>query len=266
VRVQVAVRNYDSQPLSEAHLKLERTASLLELVATQPETEQTGSGVRLGEVEPHGSHKLVLWFEPRGAGSASLALRLDYRDSEGRNAGVTTTLFAGTEVFREDDLPDGKALQNLLKGGSQRPPAKPPEPAALSEEEEAEPATEAVAAASAETVEVTQAEQVPVAEAELVVEPEVVVASEPEPEPEPEPVDLGESGMDDLLGKLAELDPETTEKSGVEPPDDTHKKPEEGITEAKAEPKKKQEKPGSVDDEDSGEMDDIFAKLKELDD
>jgi len=40
--------------------------------------------------------------------------RLDYRDSEGRNAGVTTTLFAGTEVFREDDLPDGKALQKLL--------------------------------------------------------------------------------------------------------------------------------------------------------
>ena len=69
-----------------------------------------------------------------------------------------------------------------------------------------------------------------------------------------------------VAGKLAELGPETPEKSGVELPDDTYKRLEEEISEAKAEPKKKQEKPGSDDDEDSGEMDDIFAKLKELDD
>ena len=87
--------------------------------------------------------ELAQVFGRGGAGSASLALRLDYRDFEGRNAGVTTTLFAGTEVFREDDLPDGKALQKLLKGGSQRPPASPLEPA------------EAAVAAPAETVEVT---------------------------------------------------------------------------------------------------------------
>ena len=267
VRVQVEVCNYDSQPFSEAHLKLERTASLLELVATQPETEQTGSGVRLGEVEPHGSHKLVLWFEPRGAGSASLALRLDYRDSEGRNAGVTTTLFAGTEVFREDDLPDGKVLQKLLKGGIQRPPVSPPEPA------------EAAAAAPAEPVEVTQAEQVPVAEAEIVVETEVVTEMEPEPkppaeaeaedepepetEPEPEPVDFGESGMDDLLGKLAELGPEAPPESGGELPDDEYKKAGEDLSVVKPESKKKQQKPAEDDD---GELGDIFAKLKELDD
>ncbi|MEC7930264.1 MAG: hypothetical protein VX774_00810, partial [Candidatus Thermoplasmatota archaeon] len=265
VRVQVEVCNYDSQPFSEAHLKLECTASLLELVATQPETEQTGSGVRLGEVEPHGSHKLVLWFEPRGAGSASLALRLDYRDSEGRNAGVTTTLFAGTEVFREDDLPDGKALQKLLKGGSQRPPASPPEPA------------EAAVAAPDETVEVTQAEQVPVAEAEIVVETEVVTELEPEPkppaeaedepepetEPEPEPVDFGESGMDDLLGKLAELGPEAPPESGGESPDDEYKKAGDDLGVVKPASKKKQQKPA---DDDDGELDDIFAKLKELDD
>jgi hypothetical protein len=218
----------------------------------------------------------VLWFEPRGAGSTSLALRLDYRDSEGRNAGVTTTLFAGTKVFREDDLPDGKVLQKLLKGGSQRPPAKPPEPAAPSEEEEAEPATEAVAAASAETVEVTQAEQVPVAEAEIVVETEVVTElepkpkppaeaeDEPEPEAEPEPVDLGESGMDDLLGKLAELGPEAPPESEGKSSDDVYKKAGEDSAVVKSEPKKKQQKP--VDDNDNGEMGDIFAKLKELDD
>ena len=265
VRVQVEVCNYDSQQFSEAHLKLERTASLLELVATQPETEQTGSGVRLGEVDPHSSHKLVLWFEPRGAGSASLALRLDYRDSEGRNAGVTTTLFAGTEVFREDDLPDGKALKKLLKGGSQRLPASLPEPA------------EAAAAAPAETIEVTQAEQVPVAEAEIVVETEVVTEmepelkppaeaeDEPEPEtkPEPEPVDFGESGMDDLLGKLAELGPEAPPESGGESPDDKYKKAGEDLDVVKPASKKKQQKPA---DDDDGELDDIFAKLKELDD
>ena len=265
VRVQVEVCNYDSQQFSEAHLKLERTASLLELVATQPETEQTGSGVRLGEVDPHSSHKLVLWFEPRGAGSASLALRLDYRDSEGRNAGVTTTLFAGTEVFREDDLPDGKALKKLLKGGSQRLPASLPEPA------------EAAAAAPAETIEVTQAEQVPVAEAEIVVETEVVTEmepelkppaeaeDEPEPEtkPEPEPVDFGESGIDDLLGKLAELGPEAPPESGGESPDDKYKKAGEDLDVVKPASKKKQQKPA---DDDDGELDDIFAKLKELDD
>ena len=248
VRVQVEVCNYDSQPFSEAHLKLERTASLLELVATQPETEQTSSGVRLGEIESHDSHKLVLWFEPRSAGSAALALRLDYRDSEGRNAGVTTTLFAGTEVFREEDPPDGKALQKLLAGGSQRPPA---------------------AAAPAETVEVAAAEQVPVAEAEIVVETEVVAEpeaeAEPEPEPEPEPADLGVSGMDDLLGKLGELGPESPQEPAGKSSDDEYKKPEEETGVVKPALKKKQQK-SSGDEDDDGELGDIFAKLKELDD
>ena len=231
VRVQVAVRNYDSQPLSEAHLKLERTVSLLELVATQPETEQTSSGVRLGEIEQHGSRELVFWFEPRSAGSASLALRLDYRDSEGRNAGVTTTLFADTEVYREEDLPDRKALQELLAGGSQRPPASPPEPA-----EAAAPA-----------------------ESEIAVETEVVT----EPEPEPEPVDLGASGMDDLLGKLSEFSPETPPESAGDSTDDEYKKVGEEPGVVKPAPKKKQQKSGDVDEDD--ELGDIFAKLKELD-
>ncbi|OIR11289.1 MAG: hypothetical protein BEU05_00925 [Marine Group III euryarchaeote CG-Bathy2] len=262
VRVQMEVCNYDSQPLTEAHLKLERTASLLELVATQPETEQTGSGVRLGEIEPHDSRELVFWFEPRGAGSASLALRLDYRDSEGRNAGVTTTLFAGAEVFRKDDLPDGKALQKLLKGGkSARPPA---------------------AAAPAETVEVAAEEQVPVAEAEIVVETEVIVEPGPEPEPpaeavaepepedekelepEPELLDLGESGMDDLLGKLSELGPEAQPESGDKSSDDEYKKAGEESDVVNPASKKKKQKPGN--DNDDGELGDIFAKLKELDD
>ena len=189
VRVQVAVRNHDSQPLTEVHLKLERTASLLELVAIQPETEQTGSGVHLGEIEPHGSRELLLYFEPRGEGPASLALRLDYHDSEGRSAGVTMTVFADAEVLHEDDPPDGSALQRLL--------------------EETGP------------IEGASAEQVPVAEAEVVAEPVAGTEDTEESEPadaaeestagpgkgkQPADEDDGSDGMADLLAKLKELD------------------------------------------------------------
>ena len=38
----------------------------------------------------------------------------------GRTAGVTTTVFAGAEVFREDDPPNGKALQKFLKDSGLR--------------------------------------------------------------------------------------------------------------------------------------------------
>ncbi|MEE3207400.1 MAG: hypothetical protein VX239_00510, partial [Candidatus Thermoplasmatota archaeon] len=277
VRVQVAARNYDSDPFSQVHLKIECTASVLELVATQPEAEQTSSGVRFGEIDAHGSRELTLYFKPKGADPASLALRLDYRDSDNRTAGVTTTLFAGAEVFREHDQPDGKALQKFLKDSVQRPSSKPPETEYLSDkEEEAEQVIEAAATAPVEeVVEVTQTEQVPVAEVEVVVEPEVVAEpeaepepeSEPESEPEAEPVDLGESGMDDLLAKLRELGPEPIDESvAVDSSEDKYKKSEDKIPEIKPQSKKKQKKSSSSDDDESDVMDDLLAKLKELDD
>ena len=73
--------------------------------------------------------------------------------------------------------------------------------------------------------------------------------------------------MDDLLAKLRELGPEPIEEpTAVDSSEDTYKKPEDKIPETKPEPKKKQEKSGSNDDDESDLMDDLLAKLKELDD
>ena len=101
---------------------------------------------------------------------------------------------------------------------------------------------------------------VPAFEEAEVVEADVVEA-------EAEVVDPGESGVDDIMSKLGELDGDDTKSSDDDKPessdgdDDLMSKLNE-LDDPENKPKKKEEK--SDDEEDASGMDDLLGKLDEL--
>ena len=99
----------------------------------------------------------------------------------------------------------------------------------------------------------------PEAEAEPVVEAEVVV------EAEAEVVDPGESGVDDIMSKLNELDGDSStddNDSGSSYDDDDLMSKLNELDDPENKPKKKEKK--SDDEEDTSGMDDLLGKLDEL--
>jgi len=211
---------------------------------------------------------VTLYFEPLKSTQASLNVHLDYEAKGGQSSGVSTAVFERVDLYKEGASLNVSSLDNASKAEivTTTVPVEVVE-STMGEVEIVEAEVEEVIDAPIEEIEM-DAEVVEVAEVEAEVvevvetevedvetdEPieEIVMASEveeaevieavPEAEVIEEPVepapDLGESGVDDILSKLSELDdPENA-------------------------PKKKKKK--SDEEEDKSGMDDVFGKLDEL--
>jgi hypothetical protein len=278
VQVNLMINNYSKKQLKGAKFSLEYGADYLKLIKTEPSLKHSVTEVELKPIKANDEVGVTLYFEPLKSTQASLNVHLDYEAKGGQSSGVSSAVFERVDLYKEGASLDVSSLDNASKAEivATTAPVEVVE-STVDEvevvEAEVEEVTDApietiemaaevveVAEVEAEVVEVAEveAEVVEVVEAEvedveIVDEPieEIVMISEVEAEvieavPEAEVIeepaepapDPGESGVDDILGKLSELDdPENA-------------------------PKKKEKK--SDEEEDKSGMDDVFGKLDEL--
>jgi hypothetical protein len=261
VQVNLMINNYSKKQLKGAKFSLEYGADYLKLIKTEPSLKHSVTEVELKQIKANDEVGVTLYFEPLKSTQASLNVHLDYEAKGGQSSGVSTSVFERVDLFKEGASLDVSDLDNASKAEivTTADPVEAVE-STVGEVEIVEAEVEAeVTTAPIEEVEIA-AEVVDVVEAEVETveiadEPieEIVMTSEveeaevteavPEAEvideepAEPAP-DLGESGIDDILSKLSELDdPENA-------------------------PKKKGKK--SDEEEDKSGMDDVLGKLDEL--
>ena len=230
----------------------------MKLVKTEPSLKHSVTEVVLKPIKANDEMGVTLYFEPLKSTQASLNVHLDYEAKGGQSSGVSTAVFERVDLYKEGSSLDVSNLDDAAKAEivTTAAPVEAVE-STVGEVEVVEAEVEEVTDAPIEEIEMA-AEVVEVVEAEVeaveiadepieeivmaseVEEAEVIEAVEAEVIEEPaEPVpDPGESGVDDILGKLSELDdPENA-------------------------PKKKEKK--SDDEEDKSGMDDVLGKLDEL--
>ena len=244
VQVNLMINNYSKKQLKGAKLTLEYGADFLKLVKTEPKLKYNVTEVDIKKVGANDEMAVTLYFEPLKSTQASLNVHLDYDSKGGQASGVSTAVFERVNLYKEG------ATLNL---------------ADLDSAAKAEIVTEPVEAVDAEVVEATvedvevEAEIVDVAEvssdvevldavveeaeafeteAEVVEEPKKEEKKEEPKEAQHDVPDPGDSGVDDIMSKLGELD-------------DPENKP-----------KKKAKK--SDEEEDKSGMDDVLGKLDEL--
>jgi len=258
VQVNLMINNYSKKQLKGAKFSLEYGADYLKLVKTEPSLKHSVTEVVLKPIKANDEMGVTLYFEPLKSTQASLNVHLDYEAKGGQSSGVSTAVFERVDLYKEGSSLDVSNLDDAAKAEivTTAAPVEAVE-STVGEVEVVEAEVEEVTDAPIEEIEMA-AEVVEVVEAEVeaveiadepieeivmaseVEEAEVIEAVEAEVIEEPaEPVpDPGESGVDDILGKLSELDdPENA-------------------------PKKKEKK--SDDEEDKSGMDDVLGKLDEL--
>ena len=178
---------------------------------------------------------VTLYFEPLKSTQASLNVHLDYDSKSGQSSGVSTAVFERVDLYKEGSKLNVTDIDNAPKAEIV-PVAEAAEVVEVVEGSIVDVEDVSTDVEVMETViedaeafeteaEVVEAE---VVEAEVVLEPKEAQHDVPDP---------GDSGVDDLMSKLGELD-------------DSEK------------PKKKKKK--SDDDEDASGMDDVLGKLDEL--
>ena len=245
VQVNLMINNYSKKQLKGAKLTLEYGADFLKLVKTEPKFKHTVTEVDIKKVGANDEMAVTLYFEPLKSTQASLNVHLDYDSKGGQASGVSTAVFERVNLYKEGANLNLADLDNAAKAEIVAEPVE-----AVAAEvveatvEDAEVAAEVVDVEEVSTSDVEVLDAV-VEEAEAF-ETEAEVVEEPKKEEkkeEPEEAqhdvpDPGESGVDDIMSKLGELD-------------DPENKP-----------KKKEKK--SDDDEDASGMDDILGKLDEL--
>ncbi len=207
----------------------------MKLVKVFPSYEHDNFKVNVDEIRGYNDLEIKLYFEVLDKKKIGLNLRLDYTNPRGESSQVSSTPCDGLNFKTSVKKPKLEDLE-------------------FEEEEEEVPVKKAKKAETIETdlgeVEVLEAgvedidieiEEAPAFET-VEEEPEVEEAEEEAKEEEvEEPVDLGESGMDDLLGKLGELGSEDSSEE------------------------KEPEKPQKKDSDEGEGMDDLLGKLDELD-
>ena len=208
-----------------------------------PEFKNTVTEVDIKKVGANDELAVALYFEPLKSTQASLNVHLDYESKGGQSSGVSTAVFERVNLYKEGASLNLSDLDNASKAEiiSESVPG-----------EVVEASVEDVEVA-AEVVDVVEDVSSDVEVLDTVVEEAEAFETEEEPEEEPKKKskekekveeaqhdvpDPGESGVDDIMSKLGELD-------------DPENKP-----------KKKEKK--SNDDEDAEGMDDILGKLDEL--
>ena len=262
------INNYSKKQLKGAKFSLEYGADYLKLIKTEPSLKHSVTEIELKPIKANDEVGVTLYFEPLKSTQASLNVHLDYEAKGGQSSGVSSAVFERVDLYKEGASLDVSSLDNASKAEivATTAPIEVVE-STVDEVEVVEAEVEEVTDAPIETIEMA-AEVVEIAEVEAEVgevveaeveeveiadEPieEIVMASEVEAEvieavPEAEVIeepaepapDPGESGVDDILGKLSELDdPENA-------------------------PKKKEKK--SDEEEDKSGMDDVLGKLDEL--
>ena len=228
VQVNLMINNYSKKQLKGAKLSLEYGTDYLKLVKTEPSLKYTVTEVDLKQIKANDEMGVTLYFEPLKSTQASLNVHMDYEAKGGQSSGVSTAVFERVDLFKEGASLDVDALENADRAEIVMDAA--PVETVEATVEEVEIADEPI-----EEIEMG-AEAVDIEEPEVADEaPEAEAVEEELAEPAPDP---GESGVDDLLGKLSELDdPENA-------------------------PKKKEKK--SDKEEDQSGMDDVLGKLDEL--
>jgi hypothetical protein len=228
VQVNLMINNYSKKQLKGAKFSLEYGTDYLKLVKTEPSLKYTVTEVDLKQVKANDEMGVTLYFEPLKSTQASLNVHMDYEAKGGQSSGVSTAVFERVDLFKEGASLDVDALENADRAEIVMDAA--PVETIEATVEEVEIADEPI-----EEIEMG-AEAVDIEEPEVADEAPEAEAVEEEPaEPAPDP---GESGVDDLLSKLSELDdPENA-------------------------PKKKEKK--SDKEEDKSGMDDVLGKLDEL--
>ena len=203
------INNYASKSITDVVLGLDYNKSKLKLVKVLPEYKHDIFKVNVEKISGYNELELKLYFDVLDKKKIGLSLRLDYTNPRGEGSRVSS--------IPCDDI--------TFKTSVKKPKLEDLEP-----EEEVEVLSSPVEEPTPVEVDIGKLE-VPISEVEEEVE-----------EKAEEPVDLGESGMDDLLDKLSELSSEDS--------------PEE------KESKKSKKK--SSDDDDDDFMAELSKKLGEL--
>ena len=250
VQVNILINNYSKKQLKGAKLTLEYGADFMKVVKTEPKFKYNVTEVDIKKVPANDEMPVTLYFEPLKSAQASLNVHLDYESKGGNASGVSSAVFERVNLYKEGQSLNIADIENAVKAEIV-PEIKP--------EAEAEPVAEAEVVVEAEAEPVVEAEVVVEAEAEPVVEAEVVV------EAEAEVVDPGESGVDDIMSKLNELDGDNSSDdndSGSSDDDDDLMSKLNELDDPENKPKKKEKK--SDDEDDASGMDDLLGKLDEL--
>jgi hypothetical protein len=239
------LNNYSKKELKGAKLTLEYGADFLKLVKTEPKLKYSVTEVDIKKVAANEERTVTLYFEPLKSTQASLNVHLDYDSKGGQSSGVSSAVFERVNLYKEGIELDLANLDNAARAEIVSEPVdSAPVEVVEASVVDVEVAAEVVAVGEVSSdVEVMDAviEDAEAFETESeVVEGAVEAVAEVVEEPEeaqhnvPDP---GDSGVDDLMSKLGELD-------------DPENKP-----------KKKEKK---SDDEDKSGMDDVLGKLDEL--
>ena len=256
-QVNLLLNNYSKKQIKGAKLTLEYGADFLKLVRTEPTFKYKVTEVDIKKIPANAEMSVTLYFEPLKSAQSSLNVHLDYASKGGNASGVSTAVFERVDLFKDGVTLNIDDIDNAVKAEVVASPQTKVAEVVEAEIVEAE-VVEAVAEVeavvedievAAEIVEVEavssdvevldatveEADSFDSGEAEVV---EAEVVAEVVEEPKEPAMDPGDSGVDDILSKLNELDdPENA-------------------------PKKKEKK--SEEDEDKSGMDDLLGKLDEL--
>ncbi len=212
------INNYASKSITDVVLGLDYNKSKLKLVKILPEYKHDIFKVNVEKISGYNELELKLYFEVLDKKKIGLSLRLDYTNPRGEGSRVSS--------IPCDDI--------SFKTSVKKPKLEDLEP-----EEEVEVLSSSVEESTPIEIDIGKLE-VPISEVEEEVEEKVE-----------EPVDLGESGMDDLLDKLSELNSEDSSE-------------EKESKESKKSKKKPSDDGDDGDDDDDDFMAELSKKLGEL--
>jgi hypothetical protein len=238
------LNNYSKKQLKGAKLTLEYGADFLKLVKTEPKLKYSVTEVDIKKVGANDEMAVTLYFEPLKSTQASLNVHLDYDSKGGQSSGVSSAVFERVNLYKEGtklELAnlDDAARAEIVSEPVVSAPVEVVEASVVDVEVVAEVVDVGEVSSDVEVVDAVIEDAEAFETESEVVEEEVVAEVVEEPEEAQHDVpDPGDSGVDDLMSKLGELD-------------DPENKP-----------KKKEKK--SDDDEDKSGMDDVLGKLDEL--
>jgi len=240
VQVNLMINNYSKKQLKGAKLTLEYGADFLKIVKTEPEFKYTVTEVDIKKVGANDEMAVTLYFEPLKSTQASLNVHLDYDSKGGQASGVSTAVFERVNLYKEGANLNLADIDNAAKAEIVAEPVEVVEATVEAVEVESEVVdVEEVSTSDVEVLDtVVEEAEAFETEAEVVEEPKKEEKKEEPEEAQHDVPDPGESGVDDIMSKLGELD-------------DPENKP-----------KKKEKK--SDEEEDTSGMDDVLGKLDEL--
>jgi len=217
LEIKAHINNYASKDITDVVLGLDYNKSKLKLVKVFPSTKYDSFKINIDELRGYNDLELKLYFEVLEKKNIGLNFRLDYTNPRGEGSQVSSTPCDGFNFKTSVKKPKLKDLEF---------------------EEEVAETPEKKVETPVESVETIKADSGEIDVLESNVEEVEEKIEEVKEEEVEESVDLGESGMDDLLGKLDELNSESTSKD-------------------------KNSKKSAKKDSDDG-MDDLMGKLDEL--